>query len=136
MTTEATLLLITADPSQPLAWHAYRYAKAHLEAQAKDAEKTGGLSVFFYADAAHTANKLRWQTADRKNLTHEWSALSAQFEHPLPVCVSTALTRGVTDSDNAKRHQLDSDNVASGFELVGLGDLAEQLRLADKVIQF
>lgn len=137
MTTVSTLLLITADPSQPTAWHAYRYAKTYLETQVyTDENKQNTLSIFFYADAANTANKLRWQTADRNNLTTKWVQLSQKYQQILPVCVSTALTRGITDQDNATRHKLDSNNVAEGFKLVGLGDLSEQLSLADKVIQF
>ncbi|PNK59450.1 sulfurtransferase complex subunit TusD [Psychrobacter sp. FDAARGOS_221] len=141
MTIASTLLLITADPSHPLATHAYRYAHAFLQSQAADNSGSSKLSVFFYADAAHTANKLRWQSADRDNLTEKWRALSEQFHQPLPVCVSTALTRGITDEDNAKRHDLTSnglaaDNLAAGFELVGLGDLATALADAEKVVSF
>ncbi|WP_296403697.1 sulfurtransferase complex subunit TusD [Psychrobacter sp.] len=132
MTAINTLLLINADPSQGIACHAYRYAKAFLES----GYQSDKLNIFFYGEAAHTANILRWQTADRTNLTQLWSQLSLAYQLNLPVCVSTALTRGVTDNDNAGRHQLDSSNLASGFKLVGLGELAEQLSKADKVISF
>ncbi|WP_019671967.1 sulfurtransferase complex subunit TusD [Psychrobacter lutiphocae] len=134
--TASTLLLITIDPSQPLAKHAYRYASAFLQQQANASAPAKKLTVFFYADAAHTANVLRWQTADRDNLMQQWSALSQQFNQRLPVCVSTALTRGVVDTDNAGRHKLSADNLADGFELVGLGELATALAEADKVISF
>ena len=144
-----TLLLITAHPSHPLAGHAYRYAKAFLDKQTiykessveennpqENSKVASKLSLFFYADAAYTANLLRWQVADRSNLTQQWLQLHQQYQMRLPVCVSTALTRGITDEDNSKRHQLPVANVATGFELVGLGELAESLKIADKVIQF
>ncbi|UNK06241.1 sulfurtransferase complex subunit TusD [Psychrobacter raelei] len=135
--TTTTLLLITADPSQPLAWHAYRYAKAFMQhTQEADTVSPAKLSIFFYADAANTANALRWQSADRADLTQLWSQFSAAYQQRLPVCVSTALTRGVTDEDNAARHRLQTNNLAAGFELVGLGELAEQMALATKVIRF
>lgn len=137
MTTSNTLLLINADPSQSLAWHAYRYAKAFLENEVETNDKLGSqLNIFFYGEAAHTGNGLRWQTADQKSLTHLWSQLNQDYQQRLPICVSTALTRGITDADNARRHNLEAENLAEGFELVGLGELADQLAKAEKVVTF
>lgn len=146
MTTAATpLLLITADPSHPLAHLALRYAKALLE-QAKDTANSTDiadsenykppLNVFFYAEAAHTANRLRWQSAEQFNLTQAWQALAKQYQLPLPICVSTALSRGISDTDNSERHQLDGDNVATGFHLVGLSELAMMMQSHCRLIQF
>ena len=137
MKTANTLLLIHVDPSQSIAWHAYRYAKAFLEncTNSEDASRPK-LNIFFYGEAANTGNALRWQTADRASLTELWSQLSQEHQLRLPVCVSTALTRGITDEDNARRHKLEVNNLATGFELVGLGELAEQLSSADKVVTF
>ena len=144
MTTNTPLLLITADPSHPLAHLALRYAKAYLQSTAinneiadSDAtEQKAILNIFFYADSAHTANRLRWQSADQVNLTKEWQNLAGQYELPLPVCVSTALSRGVSDNDNSTRHQLDSDNLAAGFTLVGLSELALMMQSNCRLIQF
>ncbi len=137
MTTANTLLLIHVDPSQSIAWHAYRYAKAFLENYSStDESPRPKLNIFFYGEAANTGNALRWQSADRANLTQLWSQLSQEYQLTLPICVSTALTRGITDEDNAKRHRLEGNNLAIGFELVGLGELAEQLSLAQKVVTF
>lgn len=137
MMTANTLLLIHVDPSQSIAWHAYRYAKAFLEnCSNSDESSRPKLNIFFYGEAANTGNALRWQTADRANLTQLWSQLSLEYQLTLPICVSTALTRGITDEDNAKRHKLQGDNLATGFELVGLGELAEQLSVAQKVVTF
>ena len=150
MTAKPTpLLLITADPSQPLAHLALRYAHAYLvkaklaqsgiNAEATDdmAENdTPPLNLFFYADAAHTANRLRWQSADQSDLTKEWQALAKQYNLSLPVCVSTALSRGISDTDNSARHQLDSENLAEGFHLVGLSELAMMMQDNCRLIQF
>ena len=137
MTTANTLLLINAAPSQSIAWHAYRYAKAFLENEAESNNESGSqLNIFFYGEAAHTGNGLRWQTADQKSLTQLWSQLNKDYQQRLPICVSTALTRGITDADNARRHNLNAENLAEGFELVGLGELADQLTKAEKVVSF
>lgn len=149
-----SLLLITKDPSHPLAHLALRYARAIL-AQAEcdidatdhdvanhndktDAAKnaTPPLKLFFYADAAHTANRLRWQSADQTDLTQEWQALAKQYHLSLPVCVSTALSRGISDTDNSARHQLHGDNLATGFDLVGLSELAMMIQGNCRLIQF
>lgn len=141
--TKTTLLLISKSPTHPLASHALRYANAFLQQQTcseatnKATEPSQNkLELFFYAESAHFANRLHWQSADRPNLTEQWQQLQQRFELDLPVCVSTALARGVTDDDNAQRHQLQGDNLAEGFVLVGLGDLADKMHRADKVIQF
>lgn len=143
MTTMTPLLLITADPSHPLAHLALRYARAYLTnaANSKDTNDNATLdnitlNVFFYGDAAHTANGLRWQSADQINLTKEWQTLAEQFQLALPVCVSTALSRGISDTDNSKRHQLNGDNLATGFSLVGLSELAMMMQGDCRLMQF
>lgn len=143
MTTMTPLLLITADPSHPLAYLALRYARAYLTnaANSKDTNDNATLdnitlNVFFYGDAAHTANGLRWQSADQINLTKEWQTLAEQFQLALPVCVSTALSRGISDTDNSKRHQLNGDNLATGFALVGLSELAMMMQGECRLMQF
>ena len=143
MTTSTPLLLITADPSHPLANLALRYARAYLQSASID-HKAGDsanhensvLNIFFYADAAHTANRLRWQSADQSNITQEWQALAKQYNLVLPVCVSTALSRGISDTDNSARHQLETENLAKGFKLVGLSELAMMMQGDCRLLQF
>ena len=138
MTTMPPLLLITADPSHPLALLALRYARAHLKnlANKKDTENNKKLNVFFYADAAFTANRLRWQSAEQFDITKAWQDLAEQYQLSLPVCVSTALSRGISDADNSSRHQLNGDNLATGFSLVGLSELAMMMQDDCRLIQF
>ncbi|MGP5535804.1 sulfurtransferase complex subunit TusD [Psychrobacter glacincola] len=143
MTTMTPLLLITADPSHPLAHLALRYARAYLKNAANNKDINDSvtldnvtLNVFFYGDAANTANDLRWQSADQINLTKEWQTLAEQFQLALPVCVSTALSRGISDTDNSKRHQLNGDNLATGFSLIGLSELAMMMQGDCRLMQF
>ncbi|WP_367103283.1 sulfurtransferase complex subunit TusD [uncultured Psychrobacter sp.] len=145
---QTLLLLITKDPSHPLAHLALRYARTFLEAKLKvnatdrknetdDSENDNQLlKLFFYADAANIANRLRWQSADQVNLTKEWQILAEQYQLALPVCVSTALSRGISDPDNSARHQLQGDNLAESFELVGLSELALMMQSDCRVLQF
>ena len=73
--TTTPLLLITKDPSHPLAHLALRYTRALLaQSEARTADQDSAaednvtndapVRLFFYADAAHIANRLRWQSAD------------------------------------------------------------------------
>ena len=138
MTTTTSLLLITADPSHPLASLALRYARAYLQnlSNKEDTDSNEKLNVFFYGDAAHTANHLRWQSAEQVDLTKEWQTLAEQYQLSLPVCVSTALSRGISDTDNSARHQLNGDNLATGFSLVGLSELAMMMQDDCRLLQF
>ncbi len=78
------------------------------------------------------ANTLNWYPDDQRQLTKEWQKLGIH----LPVCVSAALARGITDQDNAERHQLTQFNLASGFELVGLGEFADAVQNTLRLVQF
>lgn len=121
----STLLLITASPQSVIAWHALGVAQA-LHQQKEP------FKIFFYQDAVYVANQLTWVPEDQRNLTHEWQKMKIR----LPVCVSAALNRGITDQENAQRHHLTQQNLAEGFSLVGLGELADAVQEADRIIQF
>lgn len=121
----STLLLITSAPSSIHAWHALGLAQA-LQAKNQD------FRIFFYQDGVTIANNLQWLPDDQRNLLKEWQKLTVR----LPVCVSAALARGITDQENAKRHQIPTHNLAEGFELVGLGELADAVESCDRLLQF
>ena len=117
------LLLLTEPMTSPLAWHGVALAKELIN-------QNQTVEVFFYQDAASIANRLNWRPSDEPNLTSEWQKLPIERR----VCVSTALVRGVTDQDNATRHDLSTENIAEGFNLVGLGELADLMLQATRVI--
>lgn len=135
LTQDRLLILLTQDPNHALAKLGLRFVKSHLQ-WARSQNLPAQLSVFFYGDSAHFANRLRWQSADVANLGQAWQQIAQTYDLDLPVCVSTALARGVSDDDNAQRHHLLGENLAEHFSLMGLGDLAQALHQADKVIQF
>lgn len=123
-----TVLLITKSPHHPKMRQALDCAKNLF----KNNELAG---VFFYGDGAMIANGFAWQSAELPNIADEWAKLSDEYQLALPVCVSTALARGITDEPNAKRHNLSGHNLKAPFELVGLGDLAMMID-DNKLIQF
>lgn len=121
----STLLLITSAPTSIHAWHALGLAQA-LQQKGED------FRVFFYQDAVAVANALQWVPDDQRKLTAEWQKLALR----LPVCVSAALARGITDEENALRHNIQQHNLAAGFELAGLGELADAVQSSQRLIRF
>lgn len=120
-----TLLLLTQSGTNPIAWHAFHLAQTLLQSQYT-------VQVFFYQDAVTIANSLSWRPQDEPNLGQQWQQLGID----LPVCVSAALHRGVTDQDNAIRHQLNTANLLPGFRMAGLGELADAMMTAKRTLQF
>lgn len=123
------VILLTHAPHTRQAKEALNFAKTCLD---------NGMpfEVFFYGDGAYHANRLLWQTADIACPSREWASLASKYGFALPVCVSTALARGISDKDNAKRHQLDGDNLRPPFELVGLSKLAMMMNNNSQLVQF
>lgn len=119
------LLLITSTPTSKYMWYAVKLAQQLCQQQHH-------VRVFFYQDAVSIANTLLWQPDDQISIQKQWQALNI----PLPVCVSASLARGVSDAENAQRHHLQGDNLAQGFQLVGLGELADAMMQAERVVQF
>lgn len=132
-----TLILLTHTPNHPLTQAGLTYAHAFCQKFLETStDKAVPLKVFIYSDGAYLANRLAWQPADTLNPTHAWQQLAEQYGIELQVCVSVALARGITDSENAGRHGLDGENLAKGFSLVGLGELAMALHSGYKLVQF
>lgn len=121
----STLLLITSAPSSIYAWHALGLAQALQH-------KNQPFRVFFYQEGVMVANALQWQPDDQRSLYQAWQCMNI----PLPVCVSAALARGISDAENTQRHQLAQHNLAQGFELVGLGELADAVQSCQRMLQF
>lgn len=124
-----TLLLITCSPHSKQANLALADATQRLK-------RGECVLVFFYGDGAYVANRLAWQTADVPSIAQGWIALAKSHTLALPVCVSTALARGITDKNNATRHQLDGDNLLSPFYLTGLSELVLMIDDDTTVIQY
>lgn len=135
------VMLMTHAPSHPLTKQALEYAQSLYANDSKTAVEqnpltTTDLKIFLYSDAVMLANRLIWLPDDIENLAKNWQRFAMSHDLTIQVCVSAALARGVTDADNATRHQLQGDNLADGFELVGLGELAMHLHRAKTVYQF
>ena len=135
------VMLMTHAPSHPLTKRALECAQSLWANDSKTTDAQNPLTstdfkIFLYSDAVMLANRLIWLPDDIENMAKNWQRFAMSHDLTIQVCVSAALARGVTDADNATRHQLQGDNLADGFELVGLGELAMHLHRAKTVYQF
>ena len=135
------VMLMTHAPSHPLTKQALECAQSLWANDSKTTVEQNPLTttdfkIFLYSDAVMLANRLIWLPEDIENMAKNWQRFAMSHHLTIQVCVSAALARGVTDADNATRHQLRGDNLADGFELVGLGELAMHLHRAKTVYQF
>ena len=109
---------------------AYHFAKAALE---------GGheiVRVFFYHDGVNNGTRLTTPPQDDRNIVERWSAMAAEHEMDLVICVAAAQRRGIADADESKRNGKDADNIAPGFRISGLGQLIEAGIQSDRLIEF
>lgn len=90
----------------------------------------------FYREGVSNANQLVSPASDEFDLPKAWIALASRYNIPLQVCVAAALRRGVVDEQQAKEQGLLSSNMATKFELSGLGALAQAMLTCDRVVQF
>ena len=109
---------------------AYYFTEAALQADHQI------VRVFFYQDGVNNGTRLSAPPQDDRNVCTRWSELGQQHELELILCVAAAQRRGVLDADEAKRAGKDSNNIAPGFEISGLGQLIDAGIQADRLIVF
>ncbi|MGR9043673.1 MAG: sulfurtransferase complex subunit TusD [Gammaproteobacteria bacterium] len=109
---------------------AYRFITTAL------AEGHQVVRVFFYHDGIYHALKHATPPDDELQLTRMWSQLAQQHGLDLVVCISAAQRRGLLCADEARRQGKQDDDLAEGFRISGLGQLAEATLLADRFIVF
>ncbi|WP_158780864.1 sulfurtransferase complex subunit TusD [Pantoea sp. BAV 3049] len=93
-------------------------------------------SVFFYREGVLNASALSSPASDEFDLTRGWQQLHREQGVALNICVAAALRRGVTDEQEAKNLGLPAANLAQGFQLSGLGALAEAALSCERMVQF
>ena len=92
--------------------------------------------IFFYQQGVLTASSLRTPAQDELNITQQWQQLQADYQLDLNVCIAAALQRGIVDKNECQRYNLNAYNLASGFHLAGLGQLASATATCDRVVTF
>ena len=109
---------------------AYHFVKAALD---KGHEI---FRVFFYNDGVNNGTRLTVPPQDDRNIQKNWTELAEQHGLDLVVCIAAAQRRGILDENEAKRQGKDTDNIAPGFRISGLGQLIEAGIVADRLVIF
>ncbi|KUJ84675.1 sulfurtransferase complex subunit TusD [Microbulbifer flavimaris] len=92
--------------------------------------------VFFYADGVHHGSALAAPPQDEQDLLTPWQELRQANDVDLVVCIAAAQRRGVLSHSEAERLERPAANLADGFELGGLGQLADATAQSDRVVTF
>ena len=82
------------------------------------------------------ASYLHSPATDEDDLHQLWCELAMQQRFPLHTCIAAAQRRGILDSLLATETGKGTSNVQAPFMLSGLGQLAEMLLTADRVVRF
>ena len=125
-----TLVVYGAPHSAEGAATALRFARAVL-----DAGHTI-FRVFFYGDGIHNGSALATPPQDEQDLLGQWQALQQAHQLDLTICIAAAQRRGVLSESEANRLEKPAANLAKGFSLAGLGQLAEATALSDRLVSF
>lgn len=94
------------------------------------------MRVFFYHDGVNNGTRLTTPPQDDRNITNRWSDLGKEHDLDLVVCVAAAQRRGIVDEDEQKRNGKDTNNIADGFRISGLGQLIEAGIQSDRLVAF
>lgn len=123
-------LLVQSSPSSPsVAAAALKFTQAAI-----DAGHTI-YRIFFYGDAVQLANRNTAQAQDEQDLFEQWRAFIEEHQLDAVVCIAAALKRGVLDTQEAQRHQLQAVT-GKPYDLSGLGQLIDACAHSDRLITF
>jgi tRNA 2-thiouridine synthesizing protein D len=89
--------------------------------------------VFFYQDAAYVGLSSQVPGQGLYASHNGWIELQQQQIFPLQICIANALRRGVVDTAEAQRYQT-LETLQEGFELTGLGEIADACQSSDRII--
>jgi len=89
--------------------------------------------IFFYQDASFVGLKSQIAGQGLQASYQGWIDLKQQQDFPLQICIANALRRGVVDATEAGRYQ-GLETLQNGFQLSGLGEIADACRSSDRII--
>ncbi|WP_328189924.1 sulfurtransferase complex subunit TusD [Marinobacter sp. OP 3.4] len=92
--------------------------------------------LFLYGDGVYLASALNTPPSDETDWTAEWQALLSRHRIPAVACIASCLRRGLLDEQEATRYERPASNLASGFDIAGLGEWVEAQSSSNRVIYF
>ena len=125
-----SLLVSTSPASSQGAMTAYQFAR---EAVSQGHEIS---RVFFYGDGVLNANALSTVPQDEINLPRAWDEFLTNHNIESVACVSSALVRGILDSDESARHKMAGVSLLESTQIAGLGQLVDASIQSERLISF
>jgi tRNA 2-thiouridine synthesizing protein D len=92
--------------------------------------------VFFLDDGVFAGASSLVLPQDESSTVERWVELHDRHSIDLVLCVSSALKRGLVDSAEAKRYELESATAHPAFEISGMGQLVDTCNACDRLITF
>lgn len=92
--------------------------------------------VFFSGDGVLNGSALGVPPQDEIDIYQRWQLLARNHGVELVLCISACLKRGMVNESEQGRYGLSGRNIAEGFIVAGLGQLAESSIVADRLITF
>ncbi|MFT6052870.1 MAG: tRNA 2-thiouridine synthesizing protein D [Halioglobus sp.] len=92
--------------------------------------------VFFLDDGVFAGASSLVLPQDESSTVERWVELHDRHSIDLVLCVSSALKRGLVDSAEAKRYELESATAHPAFEISGMGQLVDTCNDCDRLITF
>lgn len=90
--------------------------------------------VFFYQDAVYTGLKSQIPGQGLESSYQGWLELQKRQNFPLQLCIANSLRRGIHDEEESNRYSQIA-NLHEGFQLSGLGEIAEACHSSDRIIR-
>ncbi len=123
-------IVVHSAPTSQSAWSAYQFTRAALDAGHEI------YRLFFYGDGVLNSNALSVAPQGEFDLVQAWRTLIADHGLDAISCVSSALKRGVIDTQEAARYERNGVSLAAGVTLSGLGQLVDATMVSDRVVSF
>jgi tRNA 2-thiouridine synthesizing protein D len=92
--------------------------------------------VFLFRDAVHNASQLGVVAQDEVDIPAQWMEFFGEHSIDASVCVTSALRRGILDSQEASRYEKSAANLMTKVEIAGLGQLVDACQMSDRVVSF
>lgn len=123
-------VVVYSAPSSQAAWSAYQFTRTALDAGHEI------YRLFFYGDGVLNSSALSVAPQGEFDLIQAWQTLIAKHELDAISCVSSALKRGIIDTQEAARYERAGVSLAASVTLSGLGQLVDATLISDRVVSF
>ncbi|MFK7976361.1 MAG: sulfurtransferase complex subunit TusD [Halioglobus sp.] len=92
--------------------------------------------VFFMDDGVYHGQGSSITPQDERNPLDKWQSLHEDHGVELVLCISSALKRGILNSNEMQRYEKNAASMHSAFQIGGLGLLIDASAKSDRLITF